>query len=171
MLEPSLGGDFRSLAGLTTFSVDSGNRRVRLHAQLQSGSEYRLRLKKEIRDEFGGSANLALAQPKGGGGKDLDLYFSVRKPKGDLKGAIALSAAPLAPVTKCRKGRARPHTTHDGWGRVTELSERDRKDGEIYLRHTEYTEAGQNKSVTASKAFNAELRHDLARVEGRGARA
>ncbi|HWW62849.1 MAG TPA: hypothetical protein VN181_15855, partial [Thermoanaerobaculia bacterium] len=91
VLEHNVSGAYRSVASQTTFSVDSGYRRVRLHAQLQSGGEYRLRLNKQIRDEFGGSPDLALAQPKGGDAKDLDLYFSVRKPKGDLRGPIALS--------------------------------------------------------------------------------
>ncbi|HWW59738.1 MAG TPA: RHS repeat-associated core domain-containing protein, partial [Thermoanaerobaculia bacterium] len=54
------------------------------------------------------------------------------------------------PIDALRMDGSRRHTEYDGWGRVTELSERDRAGSEIYRQHTEYTEAGQVKSVTES---------------------
>jgi RHS repeat-associated protein len=77
--------NFKKVGALTTFRVDSGNRRVLIHTDLQSGAEYRLRLSKDIADEYSGSTGpLKLAQIQGGAEHGIDLYFAVRKPKGNI---------------------------------------------------------------------------------------
>src|SRR5205085_330476 len=74
--------DWQHLDAQTTFSTDSGNRRVLVHANLQESTEYRLQLvASEIKDTYTGTGGaLHLAQPPAGGAlNDLNLYFSVRK--------------------------------------------------------------------------------------------
>jgi RHS repeat-associated protein len=78
---------FQKIDAQTHFLVDSGNRRVFVHADLQSGAEYRLHLSPDIADMYTGAGGpLKLGQAAGGqplnGG--IDLYFAVRKPKGDV---------------------------------------------------------------------------------------
>ena len=69
----------------TSFSVDSGGRRVLIQTSLQSGAEYRIHIDPSITDVD--SAPLPMLSVPGtpSAAKDgLDLYFAVRKPAGAL---------------------------------------------------------------------------------------
>ncbi|HXA18390.1 MAG TPA: Ig-like domain-containing protein [Thermoanaerobaculia bacterium] len=81
--DPATTPPFQKVDAQTTFSVDSGNRRVTLHTDLQSGAEYFLRLNANgISDTD--SPPLALMHVPGGASSNdhIDLYFAVRDPKG-----------------------------------------------------------------------------------------
>jgi RHS repeat-associated protein len=90
---PTDPANFQPMGAQTLFSLDSGNRRVLIHADLQSGADYRLRLKAGIADSYTGTGGpLKLAQIPGGSAltDGIDLYFAVRKPKGNLLTPFAL---------------------------------------------------------------------------------
>jgi len=84
MADPAGGAEqFQKLDAQTTFQVDSGNRRVLIHSDLQAGAQYRVVLDPSISDTD--SAPLTLMQPSGGGtSARLYLYFAVRDPKGKI---------------------------------------------------------------------------------------
>ncbi|HKS23398.1 MAG TPA: Ig-like domain-containing protein [Thermoanaerobaculia bacterium] len=91
---PNPAPDWRPLGGVVSILADSGNRRVQLNAPLETGTEYRLRLDKSLAHDFGGSSGLTLGSPAAGTqiGDDVYLYFSTRKPAGDvLDAAVKLA--------------------------------------------------------------------------------
>jgi large repetitive protein len=79
--------NWAEVSAQTSFSVDSGSRRVILHTDLQSGAEYRIHIDQNISDTDTSPLKLMTVpggpSPLAGG---LDLYFAVRTPKGTLNG-------------------------------------------------------------------------------------
>jgi RHS repeat-associated protein len=84
MADPASGAaQFQPLDAQTTFQLDSGNRRVLIHTDLQAGAEYRVVLDPSIMDTD--SAPLALMHSSTGGvSAKRYLYFAVRDPKGKV---------------------------------------------------------------------------------------
>jgi len=74
---------FQKVDAQTTFNVDSGNRRVTVHTDLQSGAEYFLRLKANGITDTDSNALALMHVPSGATtNPGIDLYFAVRDPKG-----------------------------------------------------------------------------------------
>ena len=85
MADPASGGtEFQKLDGQTTFQVDSGNRRVFMHADLQAGAEYRVVLDPSISDTDPTTPLTLMHVPSGPASPNLYLYFAVRDPKGKI---------------------------------------------------------------------------------------
>jgi RHS repeat-associated protein len=90
---PGAAESWRDVSALTSFRVDSGDRRIvaEVRGELQSGGDYRLRLSQNITDTATTGA-LGLAQTTGSAAKDIDLRFTFRAPQGQVGSAATLSS-------------------------------------------------------------------------------